>query len=135
MGGSGPQYVAGKQIDANPNEPLKFKLRQRQILRGMDIAIEGMCVGDKISVIIPPHLGFDDPAMSFRSGGGYQNIPAPVGASLKYEIELVALEGGASTSAIPVGMIMAIGFLAMIIAILVYLAMRKDEGGKASKDS
>lgn len=112
--------LVGRQIDGNPNsEPLNFTLRTRQIMRGMDLAIEGMCVGEKIAVVIPPHLAYDDPVLfNWESANGR---PAPAGTTVRYEITLTAsksppkLKGPLAVFAMLLVMVIAIG-LAWLIA-------------------
>jgi len=134
----------GKQIDANnEGEPLKFMVKQKQILRGMDIAIDGMCVGEKVTVIIPPKLAFDDSEMDFKWQNGRR--PAPEGATLRYEIELVAVEAGRANmkSSEPrpgssnTQLLVALGVLFVIIFGLVFGVLRTSQSkskGKPGKE-
>mmetsp|Transcript_31538 Transcript_31538/g.67723 ORF Transcript_31538/g.67723 Transcript_31538/m.67723 type:complete len:220 (+) Transcript_31538:70-729(+) len=87
----------GRQIDQSPqNEPLKVKVGQRNLIRGMDLSLEGLCVGQKISVIIPPQLAFDDPEMKFD--WNKKERPCPQGSSVRYDIKVLTIhsQGGAS---------------------------------------
>eukprot|EP00966_Prymnesium_polylepis_P185518 4300192-Prymnesium_polylepis.1 len=47
------------------SEPLSFLLGAGNILAGMEKALVGACEGDVVSAMIPPEMGFDDPAKQF----------------------------------------------------------------------
>lgn len=53
-------------------------------IRGWDIALVGMCLGQKTTVVVPPELGFAE---------GNTNVPLPhlVGATLRYELEVMII--------------------------------------------
>ena len=40
------------------------KIRPGEVIRGMLHAVEGMCVGEELSVVVPPHMAYDDPSLS-----------------------------------------------------------------------
>lgn len=122
----------GKQIDANPEgEFLNFTLRSRQILRGMDLAIEGMCEGEKIAVVIPPHLAYDDPTMFVWSGD--RKRPAPPGSFVRYEISLVMLKGSGKSSGIMLGLA-ATGTVSVAGIGVAWLIARALDPGSQAKE-
>mmetsp|Transcript_22280 Transcript_22280/g.47385 ORF Transcript_22280/g.47385 Transcript_22280/m.47385 type:complete len:235 (+) Transcript_22280:53-757(+) len=127
--GGGHEDIVGKQMDANPEgEPLKFVVGGGNLLRGMELAIEGMCAGDKISALIPPFLAYDDPTRNFAKS------PAPVGTTVRYEISVVAVEGGSAASAVAGNpmLLAAVGFLA-VAALGIFAFVKK--GGSPKKET
>jgi len=76
----------GTQFDSSVprGRPHQFMLGMRQVIQGWDRAIEGMKVGTRARLIIPPEMGYQD-----RGSGN--NIPP--NATLCFEIELTEIEG------------------------------------------
>jgi peptidylprolyl isomerase len=56
----GVNYKSGKQFDASwdRNEPFPFTLGNGEVIPGWDQGIEGMKVGGRRELIIPPELGY-----------------------------------------------------------------------------
>ncbi|XP_786433.3 FK506-binding protein 2 [Strongylocentrotus purpuratus] len=63
-------------------EPIDFKLGGKMVIQGWELGIEGMCIGEKRKLIIPPHLGYG------KKGSG----PIPPDSTLVFETELVDLQ-------------------------------------------
>lgn len=63
------------------NTPFEFRLGAHRVIRGWDEGVEGMKVGGKRQLRIPPDLGYGD-----RGAGGGR---IPPGATLVFDIELL----------------------------------------------
>lgn len=76
----------GEQFDSSSNagRPYNFTLGARMVIPGWDLALEGMKVGTKARLIIPPVLAYG------KRGSG-PKIPAD--ATLCFEVELVEITG------------------------------------------
>jgi len=73
----------GKKFDSSAgSEPFSFKLGAGEVIEGWDRGIEGMRVGGKRELIIPPQLGY-----------GQQGAPPdiPPNAALNFEVELLSV--------------------------------------------
>uniref|UniRef100_A0A914CUQ3 peptidylprolyl isomerase n=1 Tax=Acrobeloides nanus TaxID=290746 RepID=A0A914CUQ3_9BILA len=74
----------GNEVGSNfGKKPYTFTLGKAQVIKGMDRAMTGMCIGEKRKVVIPGHLGFGD------SGRERDNIQKD--QTLYYTVQLVDL--------------------------------------------
>jgi peptidylprolyl isomerase len=80
----GVSHSTGEEFDASYNrgEPLRFRLGVGQVIAGWDQGVQGMKVGGRRRLVIPPHLAYGD-----RGAGG---AIAP-GETLIFVVDLVAV--------------------------------------------
>jgi FKBP-type peptidyl-prolyl cis-trans isomerase FkpA len=74
----------GQQFDSSVGgQPFTFTLRAGQVIQGWDLGFEGMKLGGKRRLILPPHLGYGE-----RGAGS----SIPPNATLVFEIQLLDIK-------------------------------------------
>lgn len=64
--------------------PIQFTLGVGQVIKGWDLGVDGMCIGEKRELTIPSELGYGK-----RGAGGI----IPPNADLVFTVELVDIKG------------------------------------------
>jgi peptidylprolyl isomerase len=80
----GVAHSTGEEFDASYNRgaPLEFRLGVGQVISGWDTGVQGMRVGGRRKLVIPPHLAYGD-----RGAGG---VIKP-GETLIFVVDLLAV--------------------------------------------
>ena len=80
----GVSYSTGEEFDAswNRGDPLQFELGAGHVIAGWDQGVQGMRVGGRRQLIIPPDLAYGD------RGAGYAIAP---GETLIFVCDLVSI--------------------------------------------
>ncbi|MFJ7209928.1 FKBP-type peptidyl-prolyl cis-trans isomerase [Streptomyces sp. NPDC098789] len=81
----GVTYSTGEEFDAswNRDKPFTFSVGGGKVIQGWDMGVEGMKVGGRRKLVIPPHLGYGD--------GGAGQVIKP-GETLIFIVDLLAVK-------------------------------------------
>lgn len=80
----------GTEFDSSykRNTPFEFTVGNKEVIRGWDLGFQGMKVGGKRELIIPPELGY----------GTVPNGPIPANSTLKFIVELLDVKSSGTQS-------------------------------------
>ncbi|ORY06966.1 fk506-binding protein 2 [Basidiobolus meristosporus CBS 931.73] len=82
---TGTLYTDGTQFDSSipRGEPFTFTLGAGQVIKGWDLGLKNMCIGEKRTLVIPSELAY-----------GSQGIPPtiPADAALVFDVELLNID-------------------------------------------
>ncbi|KAG1334270.1 peptidyl-prolyl cis-trans isomerase FKBP53 [Cocos nucifera] len=77
------KFKNGKIFDSNVGQkPFKFRLGIGQVIKGWDVGVNGMRVGDKRRLTIPPSMGYGEKGLGKIPGNSW----------LVFDVELVAVQ-------------------------------------------
>ena len=81
----GVAHSTGEEFDASwdRGDPLRFPLGRGQVIAGWDQGVQGMKVGGRRQLVIPPHLAYGD-----RGAGG---VIKP-GETLVFVVDLIGVQ-------------------------------------------
>ena len=76
----------GAKFDSSRDRgtPFEFQVGANEVIAGWEEGVKGMKIGEKLELIVPPTLGYGE--------GG--NGAIPPNATLRFQVELVAITGG-----------------------------------------
>jgi FKBP-type peptidyl-prolyl cis-trans isomerase FkpA len=77
-------FPDGRKFDSSVDrgDPFVFNLGAGQVIQGWDVGVQGMKVGGKRKLTVPPHMGYGS-----RGAGGV----IPPNATLVFEVELLGV--------------------------------------------
>ncbi|WP_354643407.1 FKBP-type peptidyl-prolyl cis-trans isomerase [Kitasatospora camelliae] len=80
----GVTFASGEEFDAswNRNQTFRFPLGAGRVIKGWDQGVEGMKVGGRRELIIPPHLAY---------GNQSPSPLIPAGSTLIFVVDLISV--------------------------------------------
>ncbi|XP_066023870.1 uncharacterized protein [Pocillopora verrucosa] len=108
---------------AKGREPLEFQLGKGKVIKGWEMGIKGMCIGEKRKLIIPPHLGY--------GARGIQNV-IPSDSVLIFTTELMSIK---RKSLFDPKLLLQIGFWPLLAGVILYYLYRKTSKKSAKPET
>jgi len=108
---------------AKGREPLEFQLGKGKVIKGWEMGIKGMCVGEKRKLIIPPHLGY--------GARGIENV-IPPNSVLIFTTELMSIK---RKSLFDPQLLLQIGFWPILVGMILYYLYRKASQESAKPEA
>ena len=81
--------------ESDDSAPLIFILGENEVLPGMEIAVLGMAVGDRKTVIIPPEHGYGVRQQKLVEEVSIDALPQDLQLDLGGQLEVIAADGAA----------------------------------------
>ena len=85
--GTPGQEFESTRTDGNP---IGVTIGHGEVIPGWDQGMLGLCQGDKVTLIVPPHLAYGEDG----TGTGDEDIPG--GATIKFDVEIISVMEGPS---------------------------------------
>lgn len=98
---------------AKGRQPLEFQLGKGKVIKGWEMGIKGMCIGEKRKLIIPPHLGYGSRAI--------ENV-IPPNSVLIFKTELISIKKKSSFDPV---LLLQIAIWPILAGMLLYYLYRK----------
>lgn len=98
---------------AKGRQPLEFQLGKGKVIKGWEMGIKGMCIGEKRKLIIPPHLGYGSRAI--------ENV-IPPNSVLIFKTELISIKKKSSFDPM---LLLQIAIWPILAGMLLYYLYRK----------
>ncbi|KAM7435764.1 hypothetical protein ABFA07_014371 [Porites harrisoni] len=105
---------------AQGRQPLEFQLGKGKVIKGWEMGIKGMCIGEKRKLIIPPHLGY--------GSRGVENV-IPPNSVLIFTTELMSIR---RKSPFDPRVLIQIGFWPVLAVLVMYYLYRKAKSESSS---
>lgn len=89
-----------KEFDRSTGKPFSFRLGAGQVIKGWEQGLEGMKVGGKRKIIVPPSLGYVNTTLILCAlidscyacrYGNRSTGPIPANSTLHFDLELVSI--------------------------------------------
>jgi FKBP-type peptidyl-prolyl cis-trans isomerase len=80
----------GTVVRQTNDSPFSFTLCKNEDIKGLDMGLQGMAVGGKRKLTVPPNLAYGEKGLAYGEKGSLQAIPK--NATLHFEVTLMGAE-------------------------------------------